>query len=314
MFGTFESSLFSMVLWTVSICQDNHKGQNTKMGQGTFNAATVWPSIEPMKCSTMRKGCAHNCQTQINQGHSDFLKHPKSGCRGKNWLVVSWLFVGDFFVCLQTKTLFVTFSFWITFIYFSITLVAHRLSIMLTFILSLWSQGTENWEKLVSRDSTAVCIGGSESEPCEAIVVRNSASIQRSTIWAAAIQHLDLISWEERTTQNSKQTQCWTDKQHMSTRRCLWYNKTQGHLQICPTFHHVSQSTACGLWIVIANIVAEVPVSTAYTVPIDGHIQLCHFTIINFEEGWEIVETISTRGNCEGWGCRAVPRRQHFSS
>ncbi len=76
----------------------------------------------------------------------------------------------------------------------------------------------------------------------------------------------------------------------------------QIHLQ--PTFHKVSQSTACSLCIV-SDTTAEVPNGLTDAIAIDNHLKLSYFTIIHQEEGGKKVETITTLRYYEG-GCERV--------
>ncbi len=66
------------------------------------------------------------------------------------------------------------------------------------------------------------------------------------------------------------------------------------------TFHEVSQSTARGLCIVSTTSGVVIPKGCADDSPIGGHLKQSIFTRIHWVEDGEIVEAISTRGNCEG--------------
>ena len=78
------------------------------------------------------------------------------------------------------------------------------------------------------------------------------------------------------------------------------------------TFSELSEPTARGLWIVRMMGIMISP-SWAQNLSIHSDVEIGKFTVIHPEVSAEVVQTISTKGNCEDPCCRVIPEKYGHS-
>ncbi len=96
---------------------------------------------------------------------------------------------------------------------------------------------------------------------------------------------------------------CWMQRPKFKGRP--WIAVLWGH-----TFQQQEKTTACSLWLVIPTVAAFISISCAQDLCIHSDAEPAIFTIAHQQINAEVIQSSSTRGNCEGSSSAIIPETE----